>query len=318
MATSGSIDWTVSRADIISAAYRLVLTDEDFTTPSTNQTNNATLLLNGIVKSYNAMLGMPLWAIDFIYLLPFSGTYAGNFSTGHITSSYTYTTTSATSSSGGSTITLTSVTGVTSGYNIGVELEDGNMHWTTVNGAPSGSVVTLTAALTADVESGASVYIYQTRANRPLRFVQAYVSEPNLLTSSSDVPIEVISTDEFIDFSNKATESSYPLYINYEPTLIGRYKIWPRFSDGDRVVVIRVHRALEDFDATGDTPDFPQEYNLPLIYELAITLAPTYNVDIDKLSKLEKARDRWLSGVMDNDREEGSLYFQPNTSMSGV
>jgi hypothetical protein len=40
------------------------------------------------------------------------------------------------------------VTGVATTYNIGVQLDDGTFQWTTVNGAPSGSTVTLTAVLT--------------------------------------------------------------------------------------------------------------------------------------------------------------------------
>jgi hypothetical protein len=40
------------------------------------------------------------------------------------------------------------VTGVATTYNIGVQLDDGTFQWTTVNGAPSGFTVTLTAVLT--------------------------------------------------------------------------------------------------------------------------------------------------------------------------
>lgn len=45
------------------------------------------------------------------------------------------------------TITVASATGISSGDNIAVLLDDGTTHFTTVNGAPSGSVVTLTAAM---------------------------------------------------------------------------------------------------------------------------------------------------------------------------
>lgn len=69
------------------------------------------------------------------------------------------TTTSASSAIGGSTVTVTTVTGITSGDIIGVVQDDGSTHWTTVNGAPAGSVVTLSAVLTSAVASGNRVVV---------------------------------------------------------------------------------------------------------------------------------------------------------------
>lgn len=316
MATSGSVDWTVTRDEIIKAAYRLVVSDEDFT-PTTNQTNNAALLLNGIVKSYNASLGMPLWALNYAFILPVSGTYAATIGSGHVTASYTRTTLSADSAANDTKIDVTSASGISSTYYIGVELDDGDMHWTTVNGAPSGTTVTLTAGVASAASSGNNVYCYQTKLNRPLRIVQAYSIVGDVLSSTSDIPVTMVTTEEYLKLSNKSQEM-YPLYLNYEPLLTGTAKFWPRFSNGERVVVIRYHRALEDFDATGDTPDFPQEWNLPLIYELAVALAPTYNVEVTKLSTLRKERDKWVSEVSENDYEEGSIYFQPSYSPTGT
>ena len=316
MATSGSVDWTVTRDEIIKAAYRLVVSDEDFT-PTTNQTNNAALLLNGIVKSYNASLGMPLWALNYAFILPVSGTYAATIGSGHVTASYTRTTLSADSAANDTKIDVTSASGISSTYYIGVELDDGDMHWTTVDGAPSGTTVTLTAGVASAASSGNNVYCYQTKLNRPLRIVQAYSIVGDVLSSTSDIPVTMVTTEEYLKLSNKSQEM-YPLYLNYEPLLAGTVKFWPRFSNGERVVVIRYHRALEDFDATGDTPDFPQEWNLPLIYELAVALAPTYNVEVTKLSTLRKERDKWVSEVSENDYEEGSIYFQPSYSPTGT
>lgn len=316
MATSGSVDWTVTRDEIIKAAYRLVVSDEDFT-PTTNQTNNAALLLNGIVKSYNASLGMPLWALNYAFILTVSGTYAATIGSGHVTASYTRTTLSADSAANDTKIDVTSASGISSTYYIGVELDDGDMHWTTVDGAPSGTTVTLTAGVASAASSGNNVYCYQTKLNRPLRIVQAYSIVGDVLSSTSDIPVTMVTTEEYLKLSNKSQEM-YPLYLNYEPLLTGTVKFWPRFSNGERVVVIRYHRALEDFDATGDTPDFPQEWNLPLIYELAVALAPTYNVEVTKLSTLRKERDKWVSEVSENDYEEGSIYFQPGYSPTGT
>lgn len=310
MSTSGSVDWNATRDDIIKAAYRKVLVDEDFS-PSTNQTNNAALLLNGIVKSWTASLGIPLWALGYGFILPVSGTYFATMGSGHVTTSYVNTTLSADSATNDTTIDVTTVTGISNTYYIGVELDNGDMHWTTVNGAPAGNVVTLTTGVASAASSGNNVYCYQTKMSRPLRILQAYTVQGTTTTSTSDIPARVVTTEEFLQLSNKSSEG-YPLYVNYDPLITGVVRFWPRFSNGERVIVIRYHRTLEDFDATGDTPDFPQEYFLPLVYELACALAPDYALSGEKYKILRHEADRWLNSVAQNDYEEGSIIFQPN------
>lgn len=59
----------------------------------------------------------------------------------------TETTITANASGGATTITVASIAGLASGDVIGVKLNTGFYHFTTINGAPSGSTVTLTAAV---------------------------------------------------------------------------------------------------------------------------------------------------------------------------
>lgn len=62
MATSGSTDFSVTRDDIIKRALRLLGVVAQGETPTTDQTTEAALALNGLVKAWQAD-GMPLWAI---------------------------------------------------------------------------------------------------------------------------------------------------------------------------------------------------------------------------------------------------------------
>ncbi len=68
------------------------------------------------------------------------------------------TTTSAASSKGTFTVTLTSVTNIADGDAIGITRDDALVQWNAVDGTPSGSVVTLLEALLDDVASGNTVY----------------------------------------------------------------------------------------------------------------------------------------------------------------
>jgi len=62
MATSGSTDFSVTRDDIIKRALRLIGVVAQGETPTTDQTTEAALALNGLVKAWQTD-GMPLWAL---------------------------------------------------------------------------------------------------------------------------------------------------------------------------------------------------------------------------------------------------------------
>lgn len=62
MTTSNSTDFSVTRDDIIKRALRLIGVVAQGETPTTDQTTEAALSLNGLVKAWQAD-GMPLWAL---------------------------------------------------------------------------------------------------------------------------------------------------------------------------------------------------------------------------------------------------------------
>lgn len=62
MATSGSYDWTATRADIIKSAYRKCGALGDYEDPTTEQTTAAALALQMLVKAWQVQ-GMPVWVI---------------------------------------------------------------------------------------------------------------------------------------------------------------------------------------------------------------------------------------------------------------
>jgi hypothetical protein len=321
MATSGSVDWAVTRDDVIKAAYRLVLADEDFT-PTTNQTNNAALLLNAIIKSWNVTLDMPLWGMSYAYILPTSNVSSFTVpGTVHVVSAFAVTKLSADAAATDTSITVDSATGIDDTYAIGIEQEDGSMHWTTVSGALVGTTVTLTAALTEDAADGAYVYAYSTttRIKRPLRIVSANRRDITGIDATdgvqtSNIEIEVITTSEYVIESPDFHTDSTVLKLAYEPNTpsTGTIRIWPQFQDGKSYLLVRLQRLLEDFDTGTDNPDLPVEWNLPLIYQLAITLAPTYSVDPIKLAHMKLDLKEWLDQVGNGDYEEGSIHFYPN------
>lgn len=313
MTTSGSYDFSMSRDDLILSAHQHIGAIGEGETCSTAQTTEAAKLLNMLVK-LRAKDGMPLWALKRGYILPVTG--ASYVATGaQIVSSYIQTTTSAASSSGGSTVTLTSVTGVANGYNIGVEQDDGTMLWTTVNGAPAGSVVTLATTLTDDVASGNYVYVYQT-ANRVPRLLRIIEGNIKSVSGSTTYPINQISRTEYFELGDR-TAASVPnqFYADVQLTEQDVY-VYPRFYGGDQLIEMTYHSPFQDFDASGDTPDFPQEFYLPLMVELASLLGPKYGIPIDERKQLLAEAQMYFQQALETVYPEGSLFIQPNRDMT--
>lgn len=310
MATSGSIDFSVSRDDLIKTALQYIGAIGEGETPTTDQTSECAILLNMLVKA-RMVDGMPLWAVKTGYILPQTGitTIALGATGDHATLSYSNTVTTAASVAGTNTIVVSSTTGFTNGFFIGIELSTGDIQWTTINGAPMGSTITLTANLTAAVSAAAQVFAYQTKLQRPLDIQDAYIL--NVIDEVRH-PINIIAVRDILSFGDLTSES-IPNQIAYDPQLInGVLYIVPRFDTGDNVIQIRFHRPFEDFDASTDTPDFPQEFYLSLMVGLAALCGPKFGVDVTERQMLLKEAEFYFEKALGSEPEQTSLNIQPD------
>ena len=247
MATSGSIDFTVTRDDIIKSAYRHVLADEDFTL-TTNQTTNASLLLNSIVKSWNVMLHVPIWSLSYGYVLPTSNINSASIGTAvNIVSSFSVNYLASAASASATTVTLDAAPGNINGYAIGIELANGDMHWTTVNGVPVGAVVTLTVALPSAASASNFVYSYSTssRFTRIVRIIDAYRRDVQTVaagasTLETSIPIKVVTSSAFLNETTSFSSEGAPIKLAFEPLVSsGSIRWWPRFQNGRSYIQFR-------------------------------------------------------------------------------
>jgi len=230
--TSGSTDFSVTRDDIIKRALRLIGVLAQGETPTTDQTTEAALALNGLVKAWQTD-GMPLWALK---------TYSVPLSAG------------------------------TSSYRIGLTQ--------TVN------------------------------IPKPLKVIQAYNHNT---TSNVDIPMRVLTKQEYNMLGNK-TSSGNPIQIYYDPQVsYGDLFVFPVPTSTEasaNTIKIVYQRPFEDFDASTDTPDFPQEWYDAFTYGLACRLAPEYGVASSDRKILVQEMTIIKSDALNFGLEEGSLYFQ--------
>lgn len=280
MSTSGSIDFSVDRDAIITEALEQMGVLAEGQSPNVDQLTSMSRTLNMMVKAWQGE-GLNLFAIQklYVYLEKDKNEYSiGATTTDHISAEYNRTTTSAAAVATDTTIEVNSISGMLSGDHIGIKLDDGTMQWTTINGAPAGSTVTLTDALTDDVTSDLTVYFYTNKANRPMKIANVNVMDS--LTNNS-TPVWKYSRKEYIDLPQKDSDGRVN-QIYYDPQItLGKLFVWPETDTVDSYLILWVQRTLEDFDAASDDADFPQEWFLALSMNLAALSCTKYGVPRD-------------------------------------
>lgn len=304
MATSGSYNFNMTAADIIQEALEYLGVAGVGATISSEDQASCLRTLNAMVKNMQTE-GIGLWKARELTLFPGHEEYSFDIGpSGDHCSMAGYKTEIATAAaSGAGTITVDSDDNITNGDYIGIELDDGTLQWTTVNGVPAANVVTLTAVLTDTVSVDNHVYNYTSKTQRPVEIIEARIVD----SDTSEIQIGIISRDEYKGLSNK-TEVGTPTQVYYDPQLTnGKLYVWPAVDDVKQYLKLEVKIPIEDFDAAANDPDFPQEWFLALSHNLAVLVAPKFGKPIDNnfLARAEMLKDR-LRGT---DTENASLYF---------
>jgi hypothetical protein len=273
VSTSGTVTFSVNELDIITDALTSIGYQDPAETLSASDVVTARRKLNMIVKQWTSQLdfapGLKMWTRrrGYVFLQDGQVSYSLGPSGNHATESYVSTTLSADAANGAGTVTLTSVTGIASGDFIGVRLDSGSIHWTTVNGAPAGSVVTLTAVLTGAAAAGSRVFAYTTKLRRPFEIVSGVRRD----ASGNDTPVDVnMGLAEYESIYSKTSEGS-PARLYFEAQRTNAV-IYLDCAPEDTTEVLRIVYLsyIEDFTSTVDDADFPAEWARALSLQLAM------------------------------------------------
>jgi hypothetical protein len=314
MAVSGSSDFTRTRDQIIRRAFRVISVVKSGDTPGAQIVTDAAEALNAMVKRWQKK-GLHVWTVTEATLFPQASQVRYALASGsadHATESYVATELTASASSGATSITVDAITGISSGDNIGTVLDDGSIHWTTVNGAPAGSNVTLTTGLDDSASDGAAVFTYTTKIVRPLKIVDArrFNIASQLETTISETQGSLMARLDYQALPNKAQTGTINRAF-YDPQRdTGYLYLWQPPSIVTDLVKFTWHRPIMDFDNASDNPDLPQEWFDALVYNLAISLCDEFDVPLEKQQSVALKAASYLEDVQGDDREGESLYMQ--------
>jgi hypothetical protein len=312
MARSGSADFALTRDQIIKGAIRIVkgMGGKPITGAKAAQTEAAQAgeALNMMLKAWQGM-GVGLWlnreiSVPMAYR---DGSYSLGTSGDHASESLFVTEVATAQTSGNNTLVLDSTAGVSDADAVGVELDDDTMQWTTINGTPASLTITLTAALTDDVAVNNEVMIYTTKSGRPLSITEARLVND----AGTETPLTILTRQEWMNIPSKDTNGT-PSMVYYDPQLdSGILYVWPRPNLVNNYIQLTARMPIQDFDASTDSPDFPQEIYHAVKWNLAVEISPEYpGIDFQRFLLVEKLANRAFKRMADFDAEDGSIIFE--------
>lgn len=180
-------------------------------------------------------------------------------------------------------------------------------------GMPLWAITTKSFTLTANTATY-TIGVGQTvDSPKPIKIIQAWHRDT---TTNFDTPINVVSLDTYNRLGNKFVDAT-PVQLAYDPLIsTGIIYIYPEpdsYSVSNREIWIRYQRPFQDFDVSSDTPDFPTEWDLPLVYSLAVALAPSLGVPPNDMAKLEGLAKLYVESAQEAGYENASIFLQPAT-----
>lgn len=314
MAVTQTNTFTLTKSEVIELAFARIGVISEGATLTDYQYSRGSTLLNTMIKSWLAK-GFRLWKTERGYLFPdtSSNLYTLDGSTANATESYTSTTLSAAASETDTTISVTSATGFADTYFVGVVLDDNTIFWTTQNGAPSGTTITLSDALTGDASSGNAVYVYQTKLGKLENIINADVQ----LNSTQINPLQINSRDTYDSLSTPNLKG-LPSKIYHNKQLSSSIiRLFPIPSSPSYIVNFTYQKQFYDMTNTTDNFDFPTEWLRALYLNLAVTLYGFYPIIEPDQAKIliAEAQDA-LQEVIAFDDENTSIYFEPATDQN--
>lgn len=135
-----------------------------------------------------------------------------------------------------------------------------------------------------------------------------------VISSGIETPLTSWARKTYTEQPNKLVQS-IPTAFYYDPQKDeGTLYVWPSPSASTASttqLVITYLRTPEDFDSSGDAADVPQEWLQTLTYSLAAELGLKYEINGQRLARIEARAMALMAKLEAFDTEPESLFLQP-------
>ena len=148
---------------------------------------------------------------------------------------------------------------------------------------------------------------------KPTDILDVYRAE-----TASDTWVELIrlSRNDFNTLSDHDTTGTPVNFYYNNDKDEGTLSIWP-IADSNFIanstLKVLLTKPFDDMTSANHDLAFPQEWELAIVYGLAVILAPEYGVSISDRKMLRAEAEIEKQRVMDWDMEHTSVFFTPNS-----
>lgn len=314
MTTSGSFSFTVNRDQTIRQSMLNIGKLDELENPTAQDITDCNLVLNMLLKQWMGRTdfapGLKVYKRKWGYLFLNNATNkytVGPGGTGW-TNSFVRPLTIVTAAAGAGSITVDSVTGIATTYNIGIQLDSGALFWTTVSSV-LGFVVSLAATLPSQSSSGSQVYCYQTTAQQPLN-IETAVLRNNF---NEDVPLNIMrAVQDYANLPGKTDIQTISdpgaIYYEFQLTNSFLYTDCGAAQDVTKYIVMSYMEPVQDMVNPLDTFEYAQEAFLAITWGLSKQIAPMYNMPWTQ--NMESNYQAAVAIAGHKDAEVSTMYFQ--------
>jgi len=266
---------------------------------------------NDVLAHWQA-LGIHLWseAEALLPLNPSQTEYSLGAGGAHCFTDYVYATASSAIASLATVIPCSTTTGMTVGDFVGVELIAGTRHWSTISSISAGVSVTIATGIVSAAASGASIYTYTTKIDRPVRVLDVRFATTQ---TNNELLVNQESRQRYYQTSNKTQTGSNVSAWYYSPQLTtGKLSVWSPVTTCVpllRFTFVKPQYVNED---QSENVLIPSEWFLPFKWAVAEQLAITYEVDPNKLISIAQQAATTLNAALSNDVEIEYFSIQPD------
>jgi hypothetical protein len=125
-----------------------------------------------------------------------------------------------------------------------------------------------------------------------------------------DYPVQIQSFGAYMEITDKSTIGrGVPTGLFFEEQLSGMTGyLWPTPEEG-MILHMLATRTIEDFDADGDTPDYPVRWHKALELGTAVDIAPKYGVWGSRLGQLRGMYEAELKLARKDDKETTTSFM---------
>jgi hypothetical protein len=277
MATSGSSNWTQNRNDIIQQVLEILNIIGVGDVPSSKLVSMVSTPLNQYVKHIQKTSPVKLWKLE-----PLTKTFSA-----------------ASEVTGTDSNIYTCIKGHTSSSdNKPVTGANYSTYWAQ-RGSTGGTWVTSTAYT--------STGEFTDSTNDLIGIESAFLRQAGV-----DLPIEIIGRKEYMEISNKSDEGT-PTCLYFDNKISPTIFIHPQLEDTDDVLHYHGIVRIEDFDNEKNNPDFPVEWFLALVWNVAKMLIIKGDLtDSEKRDIKNNAREYLVEARAGSMEEVRELEFEPD------